>query len=166
MSVGSCCMYNRSKAKASSGNSEIDGNLLEISRDCLGLRLRKLDRIVTQIYEKRLAPHGISLAQFTLLTVIGRLKEPSPGQLGSFLHIEKSSLSRNLQLLIRRGLVSAPDARGQRIDRVGLSEAGRRKIQSALPDWRAAQKAASDLLGPRFFRQLRKAVDTLDCVRR
>jgi len=77
-------MYNSSRAKASSGNNEIDRNLLEISRDCLGLRLRKLDRIVTQIYEKRLAPHDISLAQFTLLTVIGRLKEPSPAQLGVF----------------------------------------------------------------------------------
>ena len=159
-------MYNRDRAKASSGNSDIDRILSEISQDCLGLRLRKLDRIVTQIYEKRLAPHDISLAQFTLLTVIGRLKEPSPAQLGSFLQIEKSSLSRNLQLLIRRGLVAAPDTRAQRIDRVGLSEAGRRKIQSALADWRAAQKAASDLLGPRFFRELRKAVDTLDAAPR
>jgi len=121
--------------------------------------------MVTQLYEKRLSRHGISLAQFTLLTVIGRLKEPSPGQIVSFLHIEKSSLSRNLQLLIRRGLVSAHDTRGRRIDRVGLTRSGRRKIQSALPDWRAAQKAASDLLGPRFFQQLRKAIDTLDAVR-
>jgi len=62
--------------------------------------------------------------------------------------------------------VSAPDTRAQRIDRVGLSDAGRRKIESALPNWRAAQKAAKDLLGPRFFRELRKAVDTLDAARR
>ena len=158
-------MYNIDKAKASSGNSDIDRILSEVSQECLGLRLRKLDRMVTQLYEKRLSRHGISLAQFTLLTVIGRLEKPSPGQIVSFLHIEKSSLSRNLQLLIRRGLVSAHDTRGRRIDRVGLTRSGRRKIQSALPDWRAAQKAASDLLGPRFFHELRKAIDTLDSVR-
>jgi len=158
-------MYNRDRAKASSGNSDIDRILSEISQDCLGLRLRKLDRIVTQIYEKRLSRHGISLAQFTLLTVIGRLKKPSPGQIVSFLHVEKSSLSRNLQLLIRRGLVSAQDTRGRRIDRVGLTGSGRRKIQSALADWREAQKAASALLGPRFFHELRKAIDALDAVR-
>ena len=59
-------MYNRDSAKASSGNSDIDRILSEVSQDCLGLRLRKLDRMVTQLCEKRLSRHGISLAQFIM----------------------------------------------------------------------------------------------------
>lgn len=154
-------MYNTLRTKASSGNSDVDRVLAEISQDCMGLRLRKLDRIVTQIYEKRLSPHGISLAQFTLLTVIGRLKEPSPRRIVDFLHIEKSSLSRNLKLLLRSGWVAAHKSGGKRIDRVRLSESGRRKIHEVFADWHAAQRAARTLLGPRFFRELRRAIDAL-----
>ena len=46
---------------------------LEITRECLLTRTRRISRVLTGIYDQALRPFGINSPQFTLLVVIARL---------------------------------------------------------------------------------------------
>jgi DNA-binding MarR family transcriptional regulator len=119
----------------------------EIVLECLAVRVRLISRAVTGLYDVALAGHGVSIAQVNLLAALGKVGPCTPTQLGDLLQLERSTISRNLTLLLKQGWVIAvsSDARGMR--EVALTSAGRKKIDSVLPDWRAAQQQAAQLLG-------------------
>ncbi len=119
----------------------------EIVLECLAVRVRLISRAVTGLYDLALAGHGVSIAQVNLLAALGKVGPCTPTRLGDLLQLERSTISRNLTLLLKQGWVIAvsSDARGMR--EVALTSAGRKKIDSVLPDWRAAQQQAAQLLG-------------------
>ena len=41
-----------------------------IASGCVALRVRRLGRVVTRIYDNALAPHGINIAQLNLLAAV------------------------------------------------------------------------------------------------
>ena len=89
----------------------------------------------------------MTIAQVNLLTALGGIGPCAPRKLGEVLQLERSTVSRNLDLLIEKGLVEAVSTDWKGIAEVALSKAGLKKIEAVLPDWRAAQKQAHELLG-------------------
>ncbi|HEY4547844.1 MAG TPA: MarR family transcriptional regulator, partial [Pedomonas sp.] len=73
--------------------------------DCSCLRLRKLARRVTQIYDHALAPSGLSTNQFSLLAHVWFLKNATVSQLGDQLVMDPSTVTRNLRPLVEKGWV-------------------------------------------------------------
>jgi DNA-binding MarR family transcriptional regulator len=119
----------------------------EMSSDCLAVRVRLLARSLSAIYDQAVASHGVTIAQVNLLTALGGIGPCAPRKLGEVLQLERSTVSRNLDLLIEKGLVEAVSTDWKGIAEVALSKAGLKKIEAVLPDWRAAQKQAHELLG-------------------
>jgi DNA-binding MarR family transcriptional regulator len=114
---------------------------------CVALRARRLSRLVTRRFEDALRGQEITVAQFTLLgatTLGGPLR---PARLARMLDLEKSTLSRNLRVLVAGGLVriDAPESGGGQL--VSVTERGRRALIAALPAWREAQARAMAALG-------------------
>lgn len=120
----------------------------EIINNCLAMRVRIVARSVSAIYEQAMASHDVTIAQVNMLTALGEIGSCAPGKIGEGLQLERSTVSRNLDLLIQKGLVEAVSSDAKGIREVALTAAGHAKIEAVLPDWRAAQKQAVKLLGP------------------
>jgi DNA-binding MarR family transcriptional regulator len=119
----------------------------EIGRDSLAVRVRLLSRSVSAIFDQALSIYGVTIAQVNLLTALGQVGPCAPRKLGEVLQLERSTLSRNLELLIAKGLVVAIFSDLKGIREVAVTNTGHQKIDALLPDWRAAQKKAHQLLG-------------------
>jgi DNA-binding MarR family transcriptional regulator len=119
----------------------------EIVTECLAVRVRLISRALTGIYDGALDGHGLTIAQVNLLAALGKAGPCPPATLGEVLQLERSTVSRNLNLLLNHGWIEAvsSDAKGMR--EVALTSAGRTKIESVLPAWRHAQQQASRVLG-------------------
>jgi DNA-binding MarR family transcriptional regulator len=120
----------------------------EITRNCLLTRTRQIARVITNIYDEELRPFGINSPQFSLLVVILRLGSSSRAQIGRANHQERSTLTRNLQLMLSAGWVKeVTNVEGRRGRSVVVTNAGKDLLHEARPAWRKAQKLAKGLLG-------------------
>lgn len=92
-------------------------------------------------------PHGVNASQFAMLVLIAKLNGASRAELGRANHLERSTSTRNLQLLLEQGWVEEVVPEQGRSRPIYLSAEGRALLKQALPAWRAAQDEARQLLG-------------------
>jgi DNA-binding MarR family transcriptional regulator len=120
----------------------------EVTRDCVVTRTRQISRVLTGLYDDALRPFGISSPQFSLLVVISRLGPASRAEIGRQNHQDRSTLTRNLQLMVAEGWVEevTHEVRG-RSRPIVLTKAGRDLLHAAAPAWRGAQTQARAILG-------------------
>jgi DNA-binding MarR family transcriptional regulator len=108
-------------------------------RQCHCLAARRRARAVTRHYEARLREHGLRATQFSILAVLA-LAGPMPmRKLAAMLGLERTTLTRSATLLERDGWVRAGRSEDARERPLRLTPAGRRKLESAYPSWKAAQ---------------------------
>jgi len=120
----------------------------EVTRNCLLTRTRRISRVITNVYDQALRPHGINSAQFSLLVLIANLGGASRAEIGRANFQERSTLTRNLALILAAGWAEEMVAkRGGRSRPIGISQAGRKLLVTASPAWRSAQMKARRLLG-------------------
>ena len=119
----------------------------EIVEDCLAVRVRLISRAVTAIYDRALERHGLTIAQVNLMAALGAIGPCAPTALADVLQLERSTVSRNLNLLLRHGWIAATSSDAKGVREVALTRPGRKKIESVMSDWRRAQEQASRLIG-------------------
>jgi DNA-binding MarR family transcriptional regulator len=120
----------------------------EIVDDCLAVRVRLIGRALTGLYDGALSGSGLTIAQVNLLAALGKAGPCPPSMLGEILQLERSTVSRNLNLLLNHGWIEAVSSNAKGVREVALTPDGRAKIKAVMPAWRQAQREASDLLGP------------------
>jgi DNA-binding MarR family transcriptional regulator len=133
----------------------------DVARECLLTRARKISRIVTSLYDEALRPHGIHSPQLSLLVLIARLGGATRAELGRANSQDRSTLSRNLTLLLNAGWVQEEEA-GGRNRPVHITDAGLALLSQAAPSWRAAQKEARRLFGSDGSATFLKIADGLE----
>ena len=101
---------------------EIDVIAGEIADGCYALRSRRLARAITRTYDDHLRVHGLTASQLTVLTVVG-LGVDRPVDIGRRLDMEKSTVTRALQLMADRGWITVEPRSGGK--RVALTASGR-----------------------------------------
>jgi len=104
----------------------------EIVSNCLAVRVRMLGRTVTSLYDHALEEHGVSIAQVNLMAALGKMGPCSPARIGEVLQLERSTVSRNLSLLMKHGLVEAVSANAKGVREVALTSSGRKKIEAVM----------------------------------
>lgn len=133
---------------------------------CACANLRRAARLVTQLYEDVIRPTGMTGPQFTLLQALKLVPRISQKQLGEILGTDSTTLTRTLALLEKRGWLSAEPAADRRALRLGLTKAGEREYERALPYWRSAQRRFKHALGETKWNGLIEAlVETVEAVR-
>jgi DNA-binding MarR family transcriptional regulator len=127
---------------------------------CVGFRLRKLTRRVSQIYDQMLAPLDLTGTQFSVLSNLSTNPDISVGALADRLMMDPTTLTRVLQPLERRRLVSVVATREDRRRRqVTLTATGQATFREAVPLWRKAQARIAELIGERGFGILDQSLD-------
>jgi DNA-binding MarR family transcriptional regulator len=128
-----------------------------ISKTCIAVRLRLLNRVITNFYDDALRPLGLKVSQLNILIVTARLGLARPAQVCEILQLDASTLSRNVKPLQAHGwleVVPEVDARSQPFR---LTAQGKRLIEKAIPAWEKAQQQATELLGSEGIALLDKA---------
>src|SRR6516164_11477112 len=129
---------------------------------CAGWNSRLASRRITQFLEKRMTISGLTIAQFGLIAQIAAASDDTLGALAERSGLDQSSLSRNLHALERDGLVEiAIVERDLRKRAVWLTEKGARRLEGAMPVWRAAHAALAEVLEPELARKLAIASEAL-----
>src|SRR6202011_2604315 len=86
-----------------------------------------------------LAPSGLKITMFRVLRRLSHAGLPTITELAEIVELERSSLSRNLKVLERDGLVCFSGSDDERSKVVQLTPVGKAALKKALPLWLEAQ---------------------------
>ncbi|MGZ6000082.1 MAG: MarR family winged helix-turn-helix transcriptional regulator [Rhizomicrobium sp.] len=127
----------------------------EVIDTCAGVNVRLAARRITGFLEERMRVTGLNIAQFGLMTQIAAAHDDTIGALAERCGLDQSTLSRNLRLLEREGLVEIVTAeKDLRRRAVWLTEKGASGLEAAMPVWRRAHAALAALIRPEQVRAL------------
>jgi len=127
---------------------------------CVCMRVRKVARVVTQIYDQHLKDLGLTITQFGVLSHIARHDHIGIAPLATMLLMDPTALARNLAPLQRRGLVAVlPDPADRRTRHLHLTAKGSRLLADARPAWEMAQRQIIDALGAGAASELNATLD-------
>jgi DNA-binding MarR family transcriptional regulator len=120
----------------------------QITETCLMGRTRYLARVLSGIYDEELRPFGAQASQITSLAVIARSGPVRRTDIGLWLHLDSSTLTRNVRVMLGNGWVEevndGEDGRGLPLR---ITPEGQALLARLGPAWRRAQARASALLG-------------------
>jgi DNA-binding MarR family transcriptional regulator len=114
---------------------------------CSCFNLRKAARATTQLYDTFLRPTGLRVTQFSLLTVIAAIGTMGITALADEAVMDRTTLTRNLDLLARDGLIRIQPGVDARVKEVTLTPAAHEKLAEAYPYWQQAQARVHKVLG-------------------
>ena len=127
---------------------------LHMAAFCASHNLRRAARLVTRHYDRALRPVGITAAQMPILAAISTGSGVSITALSNALDIEASSLSRDLALLEKKGLVRYAEASDRRARALELTRRGDRTLVKAFKAWKGAHGTLLDEIGEETFESL------------
>ena len=118
-----------------------------IARTCIAVRLRLLNRVVTNLYDDALRPLGLKVSQLNILVVTAKLGPAQPAKVCDILQLDTSTLSRNVERMRARGWLEVVPGEDARTQPFRLTARGRKLLERAVPAWEQAQRQAEELLG-------------------
>ena len=129
---------------------------------CAGWNSRLAARRITQFLDREVAACGLTVAQLGLMAQIAASSDDTLGALARRAGLEQSTLSRNLRTLEGEGLIEIAVVESDlRRRAVWLTETGARRLEAAIPVWRAAQAKLATLLSPDLALRLARETEAL-----
>jgi DNA-binding MarR family transcriptional regulator len=108
--------------------------------DCNCLAVRQAARAISALYDRHLAPTGLSSSQFSILAAIHETPGIPVQELADLLVMDRTSMVRALQPLTRDGyVVQQPDPAYSRKLLLSLTAEGRSTYKQGRKHWLAAQ---------------------------
>ncbi len=132
-----------------------------VASECIAVRVRLINRVVTGIYDQALRPHGLRVSQGNILIAVARLDAARPGDVCRLLRLEKSTLSRDVEVLKGKGWLESDPPTGGRNQVLRVTAAGHDLLDRCRPAWEAAQAEAGRLVGAPGIEALREIATKL-----
>ncbi len=142
-------------------NNNLTSTVETIASECLAVRIRLLNRTVTNIFDEALRPLKVKVSQLNVLMVVAKRGPISPGGVARRLNMEKSTLSRNVDRMRTRGWLKVSEGDSGNKQILELDSAGRELIEKSLPLWKKAQAQTEAMLGQRGARSIHRAANTV-----
>lgn len=114
---------------------------------CYCMNLRRAANAVTEYYDRALGETGISASQYSLLVNLERMETASTSDLAEQVNLERSTLARNLKLLLERELIMDTAKEGARSHKFAVSRQGGLLLEKGKPLWEQAQRDIVAYLG-------------------
>jgi DNA-binding MarR family transcriptional regulator len=128
---------------------------------CLGGCVRKLNRMVSAIYDSALASAGLKTSQFSVLVSVSNRKQARPAELRKHLQMDESTVSRNVERMCARGWLRLVQDEDRRSHLIEVTDKGQALVRKCLPAWQKAQAEVSRRLGTDTVAELRSALRKL-----
>lgn len=132
----------------------------EMAAECVGVRMRLLTRIATNVYDDALRSFGLRISQGNILVAVAASGPLRAVDLAAILHLEKSTLSRDLQRMVAHGWISSESGEGNSL-LLSATPAGVELLEKIRPAWREAQVEVKRVLSAEFTAQASAVVDRL-----
>jgi DNA-binding MarR family transcriptional regulator len=125
---------------------------------CNSGAVRKASRRLSHMYDTALAPTGLKITQYSILSELARQGSalPTVRELAEILVMDRSTLGQNLRPLVRDRfitLLSAPTDR--RIRLIAMTKKGLAKLDEASNYWKIAQDRFEAVFGNQKAEDLR-----------
>jgi DNA-binding MarR family transcriptional regulator len=127
-----------------------------MARECVGNQLRMLSRVMTGIYEEELRPLKLKVSQMVILVVTAKNRQVRAVELSRELHMDTSTLSRNLERMRARGWLEQAPGEDGRSRPFHLTARGEKLLRDAIRAWERAQAKALGVVGPEGALALRR----------
>src|SRR2546428_967060 len=111
----------------------------KIAEECIAVRLRTLNRVITNIYDNALRPLDLKVSQMNILAAAttGTVR---PLEVCEYLQLDVSTLSRNVDRMKARGWLEVVPDKDGRAQPFRLTPQGRKLLEKAVPAWRGRQQ--------------------------
>lgn len=129
--------------------------------DCAGFNLRKASRAVGQFYDEILRPAGIRGTQYSLLVAIKLNGPVLVTKLAEDVVMDRTTLTRNLEILGKQGLVNVSSGDDRRTRMVTISNQGLAVLTKAYPLWEQAQAKIREKMSPDHLTELLAGLSAL-----
>jgi len=135
-------------------NSQDLEKLAEAARVCACTNFRKASRAVTHLFDEALEPCGLRATQLVLLLEIVTGHQTTVPRLARRLVMDGSTVTRSLQPLMKRGLLTAKGSSGRRAQSLALTPKGQAILEEAVPLWESAQSRFIQSIGSKRWHRL------------
>lgn len=129
--------------------------------NCLTFNLQRATRSLMRGFEAAAKDSGLTAPQFTTLSLIAGYGQLGVTQIAEMLGTDRTTMTRNLDLLARKGWIAEVATEDGRLHVWTLTDAGRERLATALPVWRAFQAGLVDKIGDSECRTLLETLKTL-----
>ena len=124
---------------------------------CKCIHLRKASNNLTKIYDSALIKVGLKITQFSTLKNIQKLGKTNIRDLSYVLELDRTTVLRNIEKLIKMNLISYKDERNSKNKIIQLTTFGKSKLRKAIIIWEETQHKYIKALGIKSY----KEIDTL-----
>ena len=114
---------------------------------CLGVRISRLHRMVARHFDHALRPLGLTLPQLEILAVLMMRGSLKPSAVADALAVERSTISRNLSVMEKKGWVAIESMPSGRAASVAITQQGVAVLARAKMAWTEAQAYVVHLIG-------------------
>jgi DNA-binding MarR family transcriptional regulator len=128
---------------------------------CASFNFRRTARAVTQLYDRALQESGLRSTQFAILVGIAKNQPVSIGAIAEVLIIDRTTLTRNLLLLKKDGLIAISERSTMRQRFLKITPQGESALARSLPLWRKAQREFVSRIGDKYWTDLRSELERL-----
>jgi DNA-binding MarR family transcriptional regulator len=119
----------------------------QMARECIAVRVRLINRVITALYDEALRPFALRISQANILSAVAYLGESRPTEVSRLLRIEKSTLSRDVELMKQNDWLESDPPTGGRNQTIRLTTRGAKLLAKIHPSWERAQAEAKLLIG-------------------
>jgi DNA-binding MarR family transcriptional regulator len=121
------------------------------SETCTAAYLRRASRAVSKTFDDAMRPAGLRISQFSALVTLVVAGDVAVSRLADLLALDRTTMTRNLGPLERKGLVASVPGADRRSKVLRITDKGRSALARALPAWqRAQERVVRDLGEPRW----------------
>ena len=122
---------------------------------CACMNLRRTARLIAQFYDQKLQPGGLRNTQFTLLVTLRHQGPIAITQLAGLLGLDRTTLTRNIRLLQKDGMIGEQTGQDARVRLLTLTKKGEAAVAKAAPHWKKAQAEFLKKFGKERWQLLR-----------
>jgi DNA-binding MarR family transcriptional regulator len=118
-----------------------------LQKRCVCFDVRKAARAISKLYDDFLRPAGLRVTQFSLLMAAKKSGTVTVTRLSKISISDRTTLTRNLTVLEKKGLIRIESGEDRRERLVSLTDKGHDVVKESVMLWEKAQSHIIDRMG-------------------